>query len=38
MKIKIGVVLAIAFVSFAGINAKTSTLGGWVSPTPTQHR
>jgi hypothetical protein len=31
MKIKIGVVLAIVLVSFAEINAKTSTLVGWVS-------
>ena len=31
MKIKIGVVLAMVLVSFARINAKTSTLGGWVS-------
>jgi hypothetical protein len=31
MKIKIGVLLAIVFVSFARINAKTSTLSGWVS-------
>src|SRR5690349_2322577 len=31
MKIKIGVVLAMVLVSFARINAKTSTLSGWVS-------
>jgi hypothetical protein len=31
MRIKIGGVLAIVFLSFAGINASTSTLSGWVS-------
>jgi hypothetical protein len=31
MQVKIGVVLAIVLVSFAGINAKPSTLSGWVS-------
>jgi hypothetical protein len=31
MKIKIGGVLAIVLVSFARINANTSTLSGWVS-------
>src|SRR5229473_3026947 len=31
MKIKIGIVLAVVMVFFARINAKTSTLSGWVS-------
>ena len=31
MQVKIGVVLAIVLVSFAGLNAKPSTLSGWVS-------
>jgi hypothetical protein len=31
MTIKIGVVLATVLVSFAAVNAKTSTLTGWVS-------
>jgi hypothetical protein len=31
MKIKIGVLLALVLVSFARINAKPSTLRGWIS-------
>ena len=31
MKVQFGIALAIVLVSFAAINAKTSTLSGWVS-------
>jgi len=31
MNTRIGVVLAMVMASFSSINAKTSTLGGWVS-------
>lgn len=31
MKIQIGVVLAMVVVSFSGMEAKTSTLSGWIS-------